>query len=107
VGARASRRLLGRHDPDEEAMGRFWQVQPARLAAGAATQAYISGTTVLNRTIWKYQDWFAGYNGAPLRAPAMRVPDRLMKSLGGGLEASGLPVTSDPDSQFMIGRNPA
>jgi 4-hydroxy-tetrahydrodipicolinate synthase len=30
-----------------------------------------------------------------------------MKSLRGGLEASGLPVTNDPDSEFMIGRNPA
>ena len=91
----------------EEAMERFWQVQPARLAATAATQAYIGGTTVLNRTMWKYQDWLAGYNGGPLRAPAMRIPDRFMKSLRAGLEASGLPVTDDPDSQFMTGRNPA
>jgi dihydrodipicolinate synthase/N-acetylneuraminate lyase len=90
-----------------EAMERYWRVQPARLAASAATQAYIGGTSVLNRTMWKYQDWLAGYNGGPLRAPAMRIPDRLMKSLRSGLEAAGLPVTSDSDSQFMIGRNPA
>jgi len=30
-----------------------------------------------------------------------------MKSLRAGLEASGLPATSDPDSEFMTGRNPA
>jgi dihydrodipicolinate synthase/N-acetylneuraminate lyase len=91
----------------EEAMEHFWQVNPARQANGVATQSYIAGTGVLNRTMWKYQDWLAGYNGGPLRAPAMRVPDRLMKSLRAGLEASSLPVTSDPDSEFMAGRNPA
>ena len=98
---------LARSGRWEEAMERFWQVQPARLAASAATQAYIGGTTVLNRTMWKYQDWLAGYNGGPLRAPAMRVPDRLMRSLRAGLEAAGLPVTPDPDREFMIGRHPA
>lgn len=69
-------------------------------------QADAGGTGVLNRTMWKYQDWLAGFNGGPLRAPAMRVPDRFMKSLRQGLVASGLPVTSDPDSAFMIGRYP-
>jgi dihydrodipicolinate synthase/N-acetylneuraminate lyase len=91
----------------EEAMERFWQVNPARQANGVATQSYIAGAGVLNRTMWKYQDWLAGYNGGPLRAPAMRVPDRFMNSLRAGLEASSLPVTSDPDSEFMVGRNPA
>ena len=62
-----------------EAMERFWAVQPARQANAAATGTYITGTSVLNRTMWKYQDWLAGYNGGPLRAPAMRVPDRLMR----------------------------
>ena len=91
----------------EAAMERFWQVDPARQANSAAAQAYIAGAGVLNRTMWKYQDWLAGYNGGPLRAPAMRVPDRFMKSLRAGLEASSLPVTSEPDSEFMVGRNPA
>lgn len=89
-----------------EAMERFWRVQPARLAAGAAAQSYAGGTGVLNRTMWKYQEWLAGYNGGPLRAPAMRVPDRFMASLRAGLRAAGLPVTEDPDSAFMVGRNP-
>jgi hypothetical protein len=83
----------------EEAMERFWRVRPARLAAGAAAQSYAAGTGVLNRTHWKFQEWLAGYNGGPLRAPAMRIPDRI--------EASGLPVTLDPDSEFITGRNPA
>lgn len=98
---------LARSGQWDEAMERYWRVQPARLAASAATQSYIGGTTVLNRTMWKYQDWLAGYNGGPLRAPAMRVPDRLMRSLRAGLEAAGLPVTADPDREFIIGRHPA
>lgn len=91
----------------EAAMERYWQVQPARQAGGAAAASYAGGTGVLNRTMWKYQDWLAGFNGGPLRAPAMRVPDRLMKSLRKGLQDAGLPVTDLPDSEFMRGRNPA
>jgi 4-hydroxy-tetrahydrodipicolinate synthase len=90
----------------EEAMQRYWQVNAARNANGAAAQASVPGTSVLNRTTWKYQDWLAGFNGGPLRAPATRVPDRFMKPLRQALAASGLPVTSDPDSAFMVGRHP-
>jgi len=98
---------LARSGRYPEAMESYWKVHPARLAAGAATAAYITGTTVLNRTMWKYQDWLAGYNGGPLRHPALRIPDRFMKSLRAGLEASDLPVTADPDKEFIVGRNPA
>jgi 4-hydroxy-tetrahydrodipicolinate synthase len=98
---------LARSGRWEEAMEGYWAVQPARQAAAAATTAYIGGTTVLNRTMWKYQDWLAGYNGGPLRAPAMRIPDRFMTSLRAGLEAAGLPVTDTPDREFMVGRRPA
>lgn len=97
---------LARRGEWDAAMELFWKVNPARSANGAAAQSYAGGTGVLNRTMWKYQDWLAGFNGGPLRAPAMRVPDRFMKSLRQGLVASGLPVTSDPDSAYMIGRHP-
>lgn len=90
----------------EEAMALYWKVNPARGANGAAAQSYAGGTGVLNRTMWKYQDWLAGFNGGPLRGPAMRIPDRFMKSLRQGLAASGLPVTQDPDKDFMTGRFP-
>lgn len=97
---------LARQGEWEAAMALYWQVNPARSANGAAAASYAGGTGVLNRTMWKYQDWLAGFNGGPLRAPAMRIPDRFMKPLRQGLVASGLPVTSDPDSQFMTGRFP-
>lgn len=42
-----------------------------------------------------------------LRAPAARCPDRFMKTLRKSLQDSRLPVTYDPDAQFMLGRHPA
>ncbi|MBD9665492.1 dihydrodipicolinate synthase family protein [Variovorax sp. VRV01] len=97
---------LAKNGEWKSAMEMYWKVNPARSANGAAAQSYAGGTGVLNRAMWKYQDWLAGFNGGPLRAPAMRVPDRLMKMLRQGLVASGLPVTQDPDSAYMVGRNP-
>lgn len=97
---------MARNGRWEEAMEMYWKVQPARQAAGAAAGSYVPSTGVINRTHWKYKDWLAGFNGGPLRGPAMRVPDKIMKSLRKGLEDSGLPVTSDPDKEFMVGRFP-
>jgi len=75
---------------------------------GAAGRAELRGRNRRARSnALEYQEWLTGYNGRPLRAPAMRIPDRIMKSLRAGLAASGLPVTSDPDSELTIGRNPA
>jgi 4-hydroxy-tetrahydrodipicolinate synthase len=91
----------------DQAMELFWQVHPARLAGGAVQAASVPGTNVLNRTAWKYQDWLAGFNGGPLRSPASRIPDRFMGQLRKALKESRLPVTSDPDSAFLIGRHPA
>jgi dihydrodipicolinate synthase/N-acetylneuraminate lyase len=97
---------LARSGDWDAAMALYWKVHPARQASGAATAAYIPGTNYINRTNWKYMDWLAGFNGGPLRGPAMRIPDRWMKTLRQGLVASELPVTSDPDSQFVVGRFP-
>jgi len=97
---------LARKGHWEEAMKDYWRVQPARLASGAATGAYMAGVNFINRTNWKYLDWLAGFNGGPLRAPAQRMPDRLMKSVRAGLAASKCFVTEDPDSQFVVGRFP-
>jgi hypothetical protein len=90
----------------EDAMKLFWKVHPARLASGAVQANSVPGTSVLNRTAWKYQDWLAGFNGGALRAPATRIPDRFMNQLRKALKDSGLPVTSDPDTAFLVGRHP-
>jgi 4-hydroxy-tetrahydrodipicolinate synthase len=91
----------------EDAMQLWWQVAPARAANGAILMGSAVGTTVINRTAWKYQEWLAGFNGGALRAPAPRIPDRLMKQARQALIASGLPVTELPDSEFVTGRTRA
>lgn len=97
---------LARTGQWEAAMELYWKVNPARQANMGAAGSYVGGTGMLNRTMWKYQDWLAGFNGGPLRGAAMRAPDRFMKQLRQSLLASGLPVTQDPDSAFMVGRHP-
>jgi dihydrodipicolinate synthase/N-acetylneuraminate lyase len=97
---------LARTGRFEEAMKMYWKVNPARQANMAASAASAPAIGALNRTQWKYQDWLAGFNGGPLRAPSLRIPDRFMKSLRQALMASGCEVTSDPDSAFMAGRHP-
>jgi dihydrodipicolinate synthase/N-acetylneuraminate lyase len=97
---------LAREGKWEEAMKLYWRVQPARLASGGATAAYMPGVNFINRTNWKYMDWLAGFNGGPLRAPTPRMPDRFMGGLRAGLKASGCPVTELPDSEFMKGLFP-
>jgi dihydrodipicolinate synthase/N-acetylneuraminate lyase len=95
---------LARQGDWAAAMELYWRVHPARLANSAGAQSYIAGTNVIHRSLWKYQDWLAGFNGGPLRGPVQRVPDRLMGMLRRGLRDSGLPVTDDPDSEYLIGR---
>ncbi|WP_030437419.1 dihydrodipicolinate synthase family protein [Actinoplanes subtropicus] len=95
---------LARSGRFEEAMELWWQVAPARAANTAILTGSAIGTTVINRTGWKYQEWLAGFNGGALRAPAPRIPDRLMKQARAALVASGLPVTDLPDSEFVKGR---
>lgn len=97
---------LARSGQWEAAMELYWQLQPARAAVGGATGSYMPGSNYINRSHWKYMDWLAGFNGGPLRAPTARIPDRFMKMLRQGLEASRLPVTPDPDSAFLTGRFP-
>ena len=98
---------LAREGRWTEAMEAYWRVNPARAANDAVAGSYMGSIGVINRTIWKYQDWLAGFNGGPLRAPAMRIPDRHMRTLRAGLTAAGRPVTELPDSEFMVGLNPA
>lgn len=89
----------------EKAMELYWQVHPARQANSAVSASSTPGTSTINRTQWKYQEWLAGFNGGALRPPSPKLPDRFMKQLRASLVASGLPVTESPDSEFVRGRN--
>ncbi|KQU38448.1 dihydrodipicolinate synthase family protein [Rhodococcus sp. Leaf258] len=95
---------LARTGKWEEAMELYWQVHPARLANSAVSATSTPGTSTINRTQWKYQEWLAGFHGGALRPPAQRLPDRYMKQLRAALVASGLPVTDSPDEDFVRGR---
>ena len=90
----------------DDAMKLYWQIHPARMA-NIQANAYISQTMFLHRMLWKYQGWLNGFNGGPLRQPTMKVGHRQMAALRQALSASGLEPTSDPDSEFFVGRNPA
>ena len=96
---------LIQHGEHNEAMARYWQLHHARQANGAA-MAVLAGSNSLHRMLWKYQGWLQGFNGGPLRAPTMRLTDRQMKALRGGLIAAGLPCTEDDDAAFFVGRHP-
>lgn len=88
----------------EEAMELYWRVHPARQANSAISSASTPGTSTINRTQWKYQEWLAGFNGGALRPPSSKLPDRFMKQARQALIASGLPVTDSSDEEFVRGR---
>jgi 4-hydroxy-tetrahydrodipicolinate synthase len=90
----------------EEAMDVYWRVHPIRQADAAVTGEAQAGTALVHRLVWKYQGWLHGFNGGPIRSPHLRISDAQMRTLRSAAEASGLTVTSDPDSAFFVGRNP-
>jgi len=90
----------------DEAMKLFWQIHPARMAHKFVANSYMSATNFINRHVWKYEGWLSGFNGGPLRQPTMKIVDRHMKVLREGLQKSGLNPTTDPDSEYFVGRNP-
>ncbi|HEY3302667.1 MAG TPA: dihydrodipicolinate synthase family protein [Candidatus Binatia bacterium] len=90
----------------ERAMKIYWQIQPARNAR-LAEQATFSGANFIHRYLWKYQAWLNGYNGGPLRQPAMKLNDGQMRRVRDALTRSGLEPTQEGPAEFYAGRNPA
>ena len=91
----------------EEALRLYWQIQPARQAR-EALRAQAAGANFNHRYLWKYQAWLQGYNGGPIRAPAMKLTDAQMRRAAEGLVASGLLDATPPSfAPFFEGRNPA
>jgi dihydrodipicolinate synthase/N-acetylneuraminate lyase len=91
----------------DEALRLYWQIQPARQVR-EALRAQSSGANFNHRYLWKYQAWLQGYNGGPIRAPAMKLTDAQMRRVAESLVASAL-LDSVPSSfaPFFEGRNPA
>jgi dihydrodipicolinate synthase/N-acetylneuraminate lyase len=94
----------GRRD---EALSLYWQLQPARQVR-EALRAQASGANFNHRYLWKYQAWLQGYNGGPLRAPAMKLTDAQLRRAAEGLAASGLLDAVPEDfGAFFVGRHPS
>jgi dihydrodipicolinate synthase/N-acetylneuraminate lyase len=89
-----------------EAMDIYWQIQPARVMRGNL-QAEFGGANFIHRYLWKYQAWLNGYNGGPLRQPAMKLSDGQMRRAAEGLIKSGI-ITEQPANlaDYFASRNP-
>lgn len=73
----------------EAALELYWRIQPARVMR-ANIQAEFGGANFIHRYLWKYQGWLNGYNGGPLRQPAMKLADGQMRRAAEGLIKSGI-----------------
>jgi dihydrodipicolinate synthase/N-acetylneuraminate lyase len=99
--------LLQQPDGYDEAMELYWRIHPARQANMQLMSA-MAGTSVVHRMLWKYQGWLNGFNGGPIRsALSGRISDQQMATFRRAVQASGLAVPDEPDSEFFVGRNPA
>jgi dihydrodipicolinate synthase/N-acetylneuraminate lyase len=90
----------------EDAMKLYWQMQPARTAR-LAEQATFGGANFIHRYLWKYQAWLNGFNGGPLRQPAMKLSDAQMRRMADALRRAGIADPKDELSSYFVGRNPA
>ena len=90
----------------DTAMDLYWEVEPAR-AARSAEMAAVSSSNFVPRYLWKYQAWLNGYNGGPIRQPAMKLSDSQMRRAADGLIASGIIEHQPTDlAEYFVGRNP-
>jgi 4-hydroxy-tetrahydrodipicolinate synthase len=95
---------LLRSGKTQEAMEEYWSIQPARDARSSTMSS--GGANLVHRYLWKYQAWLNGYNGGPIRQPAMKLSDSQMRTSADGLRKAGIAPGDEPVSDFFVGRNP-
>jgi 4-hydroxy-tetrahydrodipicolinate synthase len=88
----------------EEAMDEYWSIQPARDARSTTMSG--GGANLVHRYLWKFQAWLNGYNGGPIRQPAMKLSDRQMRISADGVRKAGIAPGDEPFADFFVGRNP-
>lgn len=100
-------RLLGLLEAGktDEAMTEYWRIHPARQARSATMSS--GGANFVHRYLWKFQAWVNGYNGGPIRQPAMKLSESQMRTVADGAKRAGIPIHDEPFSDFFVGRNPA
>jgi 4-hydroxy-tetrahydrodipicolinate synthase len=64
------------------------------------------GSNFVHRYLWKFQAWLNGYNGGPIRQPAMKLSESQMRTSSEGLLKAGI-ASAEPFAEFFVGRNPA
>lgn len=89
----------------EEAMGEYWRIHPARQARSATMSS--GGANLVHRYLWKFQAWLNGYNGGPIRQPAMKLSDSQMRASADGVRKAGIASADESFAEFFVGRNPA
>jgi 4-hydroxy-tetrahydrodipicolinate synthase len=87
-----------------EAMEEFWRIQPARNARSATMSS--GGANLVHRYVWKFQAWLNGYNGGPIRQPAMKLSESQMRTAADGVRRAGITSADEPFADFFVGRNP-
>jgi 4-hydroxy-tetrahydrodipicolinate synthase len=90
---------------NEEAMGEYWRIQPARQARSMTMSS--EGANFVHRYLWKFQGWLNGYNGGPLRQPAMKLSESQMRASADGVQRAAIAPADEPFADFYVGRNPA
>lgn len=89
----------------DEAMSEYWRIQPARQARSATMSS--GGANLVHRYLWKFQAWLNGYNGGPIRQPAMKLSENQMRTATDGARRARLPIRDEPFEAFFTGRNPS
>jgi len=87
----------------DEAMAIYWRMGPA-LGSMMRIMAPLMPTGAYHWPLLKYQQWLSGGNGGLTRQPAMRVFQRDLMVIRGGLQAVGVQCP-DPDEDFFLGRS--
>jgi len=87
----------------DAAMAKYWRMAPA-LGSMMRIMAPLVPTGAYHWPLLKYQQWLSGGNGGLTRQPAMRVFQRDLQVIRGGLAAVGV-VCPDQDEDFFLGRS--
>ncbi len=88
---------------EDAAMEIYWRLAPA-LGAMGALMAPLVPTGAYHWPQLKYYQWLGGGNGGMTRQPVMRLFQRNLDMIKGGMRAAGLRLTDDPDDAFFLGR---
>jgi len=87
----------------EEAMKVYWSMAPA-LGAMMRIMAPLIPTGMYHWPLLKFQQWMSGGNGGLTRQPVMRVFERDLMVIRGGMRAIGIDC-KDPNEDFFVGRS--